>query len=76
MVGESKHPCRTPTIVRNQSSSYAAVAENGTSDLVTEVFDDSAKVVADVVLLHGCPQRCMPNLVEDLLEVYEDIVQV
>ena len=30
-------------------------------------FDDSDKVGADVVLLHGCPQSCMPNLVEGLL---------
>ena len=33
-------------------------------------------VGADVVLLHGCPQSCMPNLVEGLLEVYEDMVEV
>ena len=42
---------------------------------VTEVFDDSDKVGADVVLLHGCPQSCMPNPV-DGLEVYEDMVEV
>ena len=34
------------------------------------------KVGADVVLLHGCPQSCMRNPVEDLLEVYEDKVEV
>ena len=34
------------------------------------------KVGADVVLLHGCPQSCMPNPVEGLLEVYEDTVKV
>ena len=39
-----------------------------------KVFDDSVKVGADVVLLHGCPQSCMLNLVEGLLEVYEDMV--
>ena len=33
-------------------------------------------VGADVVLLHGYPQRCMPNPVEGLLEVYVDMVQV
>ena len=44
--------------------------------LVKEVFDDSDKVDADVVLLHGCLQNCMPNPVEDLLEVYEDMVEV
>ena len=41
-----------------------------------EVFDDLDKVGADVVFLHGCSQSCMPNLVEGLLEVYEDIVEV
>ena len=55
---------------------YAAVEEDGTSGLVTEVFDDLDKVGADVVLLHGCPQSCMPNPVEGLLEVYEDMVEV
>ena len=36
-------------------------------------FDDSDKDGANVVLLHGCPQSCMPNPVEGLLE---DIVAV
>ena len=56
--------------------SYAAVEENGTSGLVIEVFDDSDKVGAGVVLLYGCPQSCMPNPVEGLLEAYEDMVEV
>ena len=56
--------------------SYAAVEEDGTCGLVREVFDDLDKVCADVVLLHGCPQICMPNPVEGLLEVYEDMVEV
>ena len=43
--------------------------------LVIEVFDDLDKVCADVVLLHGCPQSCMPNPFKDL-EVYEDMVEV
>ena len=30
----------------------------------------------DVVRLHGRPQSCMPNHVEGLLEVYEDMVEV
>ena len=34
------------------------------------------KVGAGVVLLHVCPQSCMPNPVEGLLEVYEDVVEV
>ena len=54
--------------------SYAAVKEDGTSSLVIEIFD--VKVCADVVLLHDCPQSCMPNPVEGLLEVYEDMVEV
>ena len=56
--------------------SSAAVEEDGASGLVIEVFDDLFKVGADVVLLHGCPQSCMPNPVEGLLEVYEDMVEV
>ena len=39
-------------------------------------FYDMGKVAADVVLLHSCPQSCMPNPVEYLLEVYEDMVEV
>ena len=35
-----------------------------------------AIVGTDVVLLHGCPQSCMPNPVKGLLEVDEDIVEV
>ena len=56
--------------------SYAAVEEDCTSGLVIEVFDESDKVGADVVLLHGCPQSSMPNPVEGLLEVYDDMVEV
>ena len=44
-----------------------------TGGLVVEVFDESDKVGSDVVLLHGC---CMPNPVEGLLYVYEDMVEV
>ena len=56
--------------------SYAVVEEDGSSGLVIEVLDDSDKVGADVVHLLGCPQSCMPNPVEGLLEVYEDMVEV
>ena len=41
-----------------------------------EFLYDSDKVGSDVVLLRGCPQSCMPNPVEGLLEVYEDMVEV
>ena len=47
-----------------------------TSGLVVEVFDDSDMVGADVVLLHVCPQSCLPNPVEGLLEIYEDMPEV
>ena len=33
-------------------------------------------VGADVVLLHDCSQSSMPNPVEGLLEVYEDMAEV
>ena len=72
-MGESRHSCRTPTVVRNQCPN-AAVEDDCSSGLVIEVFDDLDKVCADVVLLHGCPQSCMPNPVEGLLEVYEDVL--
>ena len=60
----------------SESVSYAAVEEDCTSGLVIEVFDDSDEVGVDVVLLLGCPQSCMPNTVEGLHEVYEDMVEV
>ena len=56
--------------------SYAAVEEDCTSGLVIEVFDDLEMVGANVVLLHGCPQSCMPNPVDGLLEVYEHMLEV
>ena len=59
-----------------ESDSYAAVEEDGTSGLVIQVFDDSDKVGADVVLLRGCPQSCMSNSIEGLLEVYGNMVEV
>ena len=55
---------------------YAAVEENGTSGLVIEVFNDLDKVCADVILLCGCPQSCMPNPVEGLFEANENMVEV
>ena len=45
------HPCRTPTVV----VSYAAVEGDSRNGRVIEVFDDSDKTGADVIL-HGCPQ--------------------
>ena len=54
--------------------SHAVVEEDCTSGLVIEIFDDSDKVGADVIFLHGCPQSCIP--IEGLPEVYEDMVEV
>ena len=42
--------------------SYAAAEEDCTGGLIIEVFNDS--------------KSCMPNPVESLLEIYEDIVEV
>ena len=56
--------------------SCAADEEDSSSGLVVEVIDDLNKVGADIVLLHGCPQSCMPNRVEGLLEVVDDMVKV
>ena len=55
--------------------SCAAVEEDGTSGLVIEVFDDSDEGGANVVL-HGCPQSCMPNPVEGHIGVHEDMIEV
>ena len=57
------------------TSISAVVEEDCTSGLVIEVWD-SDKVGLDGVHLHDCPQICMPNPVEGLLEVYEDLVEV
>ena len=58
------------------SSLYAADEENCTVGLIIQVIDDSDKDGADVVILHGCSQSCLPNPVKSLLEFYEDIVEV
>ena len=64
----------TAALTRLEPVFYAAVEKDGASGLI-EVCDDLDKVGADVVLLHGCSQSCMPNPVEGLLEVYEDMVE-
>ena len=58
-VGESRHPSDSNCC--SEPVSYAAVEEDCTGGLITEVFDNFGKVCADVVLLHGCPQSCMPR---------------
>ena len=56
--------------------SLSAIEEDSTGGLVTEVFDDSDKVGTHVIFLYGCPQSCMSNSVEGLLEVCENMVEV
>ena len=70
-MGGIRHSCRTLIVVL-----YAAVEDNCTGGLIIEVFGDTDKVFTDAVLLHGFPQSCMPNPVQGLFEVYEDIVEV
>ena len=73
--GVCRDPFQKYVEICSKPVSYTAVEEDGTSSLVIEVFGDLDKVCADVALLHGCPQSCMPNPVEGLLEVYEDMVE-
>ena len=43
--------------------------------LGVEAFYGSDQVAIHVILPHGCPQSCMPNSVERLLEAHEDMVK-
>ena len=52
-VDESRHISLSDSNCCLEPVSYAAVEEDCTSNLVIEVFDDSDKVGADVVLLRG-----------------------
>ena len=54
----------------------AAVEEDCIGGLIIDVFGDLDKVGTDVILFHGCPQSCMPNPVEGLLGVFEDMAEV
>ena len=70
-VDKSRHPCRT-----SNCCSHPAVEEDCTGGLIIKVFNNSDKVGAYFVLLISCPQSCIPNPVEGLLEDYEDMVEV
>ena len=54
--GEKKMRADIPFRLKclSDPASYAAIEEDYTGGLVTEVFDDSDEVGTDV-LLHGCP---------------------
>ena len=54
----------------------ALQVESRSMDLHCSKLVDWERVCADVVLLHDFPQSCMPNPVEGLHEVYEDLVEV
>ena len=77
-VGESRHPCRTPTVVRNQSP-ILLLKRTALEALLLRFLMTWIRFVLMyffmVVFLHGCPQSCMLNPVEGLLEVYEDMVE-
>ena len=75
-VGESRQPCQTPTVARNQSCLLQLKRTDCIGGLVIEALDDQDNIDTDIVLLHGCPQSSMPNPVEGLLEVYEDMAEV
>ena len=71
-VGESRHPCQTPTVLWNQSSMLLLKM----TALIIEVFDDLDNAGTDVLLRHGCPQSCMRNPVKDILDVSENMVEI
>ena len=56
--------------------SGVVVMVDSSGRLVVKVFCCSDQVCIDFIQPHGCPQSCMPNSVERLLEVYEDMVKV
>ena len=55
--------------------SYVVVMVDCAGRLVVEAFCGSDQVVIDVIQSHGCPQSCLPNSVERLLKVHNDMVK-
>ena len=74
-MGESRHPLRTPIVVRN-CYPMLFVTVDGTGHLILEAFYGSDQVYIDAIQPHGCPQSCVPNSVERLFEVCENVVKV
>ena len=75
---ESRHLRRTRNVVRNQSpmlplKNIVLVAVSQRC-LMTRIR--LALMLYFFMVVHCCPQRCMPNPVEGLLDVYEDMVEV
>ena len=55
--------------------SYVVVMVDCAGRLVVEAFYGSDQVVIDVIQCQFCSQNCMPNSVERLLEVHEDMIK-
>ena len=55
--------------------SYVVVMIDCAGRLVVEAFYSFDQVVIDDIQPHGGPQSCMPNSVESLLEVHENMVE-
>ena len=63
------------SICGSEKFSCVVVMVDCARHLLVEAFYGSDQVVVDVIQPHGCPQGCMPNSVECLLEVHEDLVK-
>ena len=55
--------------------SYVVVMEECAGRLVVEAFYGYNRVVVYVTQPHCCPQSCMPNSVQRLLDVHEEMVK-
>ena len=55
--------------------SYVVVMVDCAGRLIVEAFCDSDQIVIGVIQPHGCLQSCMPNFVECLIQVHEDMVK-
>ena len=67
-AGESRHPCRTPTVVLNHSP----VLPLNKTALWALSYRFSYDAGVDVVFPHSCPY----SFVKGLFEVYEDMVEI
>ena len=72
-MGESRHPCRTPIVVRNQSPMLLL---KKTVALLVRFLMTWIRLVLMLYFFMVAHKSCMPNPVEGLLEVYEIMVEV
>ena len=74
MVGESRHPCRTPTVVLN----HPPVLPLNRTALWTLLyrFSMARMMLALMYFPHSCPYGFVPYPVKGLFEVYEDMVEI